>query len=157
MTLRSRVARIVELAPGDTVGYGRTYQAVGAERAALVPVGYADGYRRALSGRGWMAIRGERTPILGRVSMDQTVVGLPPRVEARVGDGVLVVGAEPGDTAPTVVDLAELLETIPYEVVTSVAKRVPRQYVRRGEAVLDSCRETENDITATGCRWRRPR
>ena len=135
MTVRSRIARIVELAPGDTVGYGRTYRAAGIERAALIPIGYADGYRRALSGRAWVGIGGRPAPVLGRVSMDQTVVGIPTGVEARVGDEVTVAGGRPDEGAPSVAELAEALGTITYEVVTGVADRVPRHYVRGGELV----------------------
>jgi len=132
LTVRSRVTRLIDLAPGDTVGYGRTYRAARAERAALVPIGYADGFRRALSNRGWMDVGGERAPVRGRVSMDQTVVGIGGDRPVRVGDEVVVVrGVEPA-AAPSVVEIAETLETIPYEIVTTIGSRVPRTYVGPG-------------------------
>lgn len=131
LSLRSRVARVIELSPGDTVGYGRTHRVDRPGRAALVPIGYGDGYARALSGRGWMGIGGRKAPILGRVSMDQTVVGVPDGLDVEVGDEVVVLGrAEDG--APTVEALAMLTGTIAYEVVTAIAARVERHVQRDG-------------------------
>ena len=92
MRIESRIARLIALAPGDTVGYNRTFRATSPMRAALVPIGYADGYRRALSGRGWVGINGQRMPVLGRVSMDQIVVEIPHGAQADVGDVVSVLG-----------------------------------------------------------------
>ena len=134
LTLRSRIARIFKLKQGDTVGYGRSYRATEDERAALIPIGYADGYRRALSNRGWMGLHGHPAPVRGWISMDQTVIAVPKGIRAKIGDDVLVAG-EPGDDAPSVVDLARLLDTIPYEVVTSIAARVPRHFVSKGEVL----------------------
>ncbi len=132
LSIRSTVGRVIELSPGDSVGYGRTYRAAKRERAALVPIGYADGYRRDLSSRAWMGIRGASAPVAGRVSMDQTVVGAPEGLPVRIGDEVVVVGSS-GEGAPTATELAKLLDTIPYEIVAAVAARVPRYYIWRGE------------------------
>lgn len=132
MSIRSRVARVVPLAAGDTVGYGRTYAAERQEHAVLVPIGYGDGYRRGLSGLGWVGIAGRRAPVRGRISMDQTVVSVPDGVAARVGDDVVVLDGDPQWGAPDATTLADLLGTIPYEVVTGIAARVPRHYLRGG-------------------------
>jgi alanine racemase len=145
LTLVSRVARIVPLAPGDTVGYGRTYRAEVPERAALIPVGYADGYRRGLSGRGAMRLGGAVAPVLGRVSMDQTVIGVPSGAAVAPGVPVLVAG---GTEPPTsLAHLAGLLDTIPYEVAAGLTARVPRYYVEGGRVVavegLDGLREPD--------------
>lgn len=135
LTLRSRLVRVFALGPGDTVGYGRTFRADRQMLAGLVPIGYADGYRRQLSGRGWMAVAGERSPILGRVSMDQTVVALPVGRQHRLGDEVVVAGADPDGVAPTMDELGELIGTNSYEMLISIAPRVPRHYLRGGAVV----------------------
>ena len=77
ISLESRITRLIALAPGDTVGYNRTFHASSPMRGALVPIGYADGYRRALSGRAWVGIDGRRAQVIGRISMDQIVVEVP--------------------------------------------------------------------------------
>lgn len=127
MSLHSRVARIIDLAPGDTVGYGRTYRAEVPERAALVPIGYADGYRRGLSSRAWMGLRERRADVRGRICMDQTVIAIPHGMPARVGDEVVIAG-DAATGAPGLEELAELVDSIPYEVATGIARRVPRHF-----------------------------
>jgi alanine racemase len=138
LSLRSRVARVFDLAPGDSVSYGRTFVADRPLRAALVPVGYADGYRRSLSNRGAMLLGGRRAPVLGRVCMDQTVIAMPDGVAARVGDEVVLIGAQ-GDDEITADDLAALAGTIGYEIATGLGARVPRVYRRGGLVVAEEC------------------
>ena len=139
MTVFSRIGRLVPLEPGDAVSYGGTYRVEANERGALVPIGYGDGYRRGLSSRGWMAIGGERAEILGRVCMDQVVVRAPADGSSNVsgGDLVTVVGDGTAGTAgaPTLDELAELLDTISYEMATGITSRVPRLYTRDGNVV----------------------
>ncbi len=128
--LVSRITRVIRLAPGDTVGYGRTYRSDRAELAALIPVGYADGYRRGLSGLGAMRVGGKVAPVLGRISMDQTVIALPAGTGATTGSEVLVAG---GDEPPTsLAHLAKQLGTIPYEVAAGISARVLRVYLQGG-------------------------
>jgi len=134
LRLRTRVARVLDLAPGDSVSYGRTFVATRPMRAALVPLGYADGYRRALSGRGQMLLGGRRAPVLGRVCMDQTVIGVPDGVAVAVGDEVVALGAQ-GDEAIDADELAALAGTIGYEIGTGIGARVPRHYLRGGRTV----------------------
>ena len=134
LSLHSRVARVFDLAPGDSVSYGRTFVADRPLRAALVPVGYADGYRRSLSNRGAMLLGGRRAPVLGRVCMDQTIIAVPDGVAARIGDEVVLIGAQ-GDERIGADDLAALAGTIGYEIVTGLGARVPREY-RRGGVVV---------------------
>ncbi len=133
LTLRTRVAQVRTLAPGDTVSYGRTYTATGPENVALLPIGYADGLRRGLSGKGWVAIAGQRAPIRGRVCMDQTVVACP-GTDVASGDPVVVFGDGTGP-GPTLADVATLTGTINYEIVTGISHRVPRWYLREGRPV----------------------
>ncbi|HET8631750.1 MAG TPA: alanine racemase [Thermomicrobiales bacterium] len=132
--VRSRVARVLDLAPGDSVSYGRTFVAERPLRAALVPLGYADGYRRALSGRAAMLLGGRRAPVLGRVCMDQTVVAVPEGLDVRVGDEVTALGAQ-GDDRVTAEELADLAGTITYEITTGLGARLPRHYLRAGRVV----------------------
>jgi alanine racemase len=138
LSLRSRLARVFELAAGDSVSYGRTFVAERPLRAGLVPVGYADGYRRSLSNRGEMLLSGRRAPVLGRVCMDQTVIAIPDGVEARVGDEVVLIGAQ-GDEVITADEMAALAGTIGYEIGTGLGARVPREYLQGGVVVAEEC------------------
>lgn len=135
LTMRSRVARVFDLRPGDTVGYGRTYRCEVAERAALAPIGYADGYPRVLSGVGHVSLGGRPAPLLGRISMDQCVVRVPDGLAAAPGDEVVVFGGDPAGVAPSIEGVAALTGTIGYEIACGIAARVPRVYVRGGEIV----------------------
>ncbi len=133
LTLRTRVAQVRTIGPGDTVSYGRTYSPVGPEIVALLPIGYADGLRRGVSGTGWVSLNGTRAPIRGRVCMDQVVVG-DCGSDVGVGDPVVVFG-DGTDSAPTMRDVARLASTINYEIATGIAQRVPRWYLSAGEPV----------------------
>lgn len=137
LTIHSRVTRIIDLAPGDTVSYGRTYQATRSERGGLIPIGYADGYARTFSSRAHMAIRGHRADVLGRVCMDQTVIRLPDDTDIPLGAPVTIVGNGTDATigAPTIDDLAELTGTISYELTCRLQARLPKLYVQAGQLV----------------------
>jgi alanine racemase len=131
LRLESRIARIFPIDAGDTVGYNRTFRATSATRGALLPIGYADGYRRSLSGRAWVGLNGFRLPVLGRVSMDQTVVELPVGVLAKFGDAVTVMGDMTAGS-PSVNELADLMATNTYEVLVGLRRRIPRVFTRNG-------------------------
>ena len=135
MSLESRITRLIPLLPGNTVGYNRTFRASAPMLGALVPIGYADGYRRSLSGRAWVGISGRSAPVLGRVSMDQIVVEIPKKVRAQVGETVQVFGADPASGAPTIEELAELMDSNVYEVVVGIRGRVPRVFIRGGAPI----------------------
>ena len=127
MTLKSYVADVRRLAPGEGVSYGLTFRAEEEMFAAVVPVGYAEGYRRALSGRGVALVRGVRRPLLGRVTMDACVFGVDGSVE--VGDEVVLVGEQGGGRIGAE-ELGNLAGTINYEVTTGVnSRRVERRYL----------------------------
>jgi alanine racemase len=115
MTWKARVLAVRELEPGETVGYNATFTATERMRVALLPVGYADGLRRELSGSGWVMIARRRAAILGRVSMNLTVVDVTAIAGVRAGDEAVVLGA--GITAD---DHARLAGTIAYEIVCGV-------------------------------------
>jgi alanine racemase len=126
LALKSYVAAIRRLEPGEGVSYGLTFRASEPMLAATVPVGYADGYRRALSGRAEALIRGRRRPLLGRVSMDACVFAA--NREVRVGDEVVLLG-EQGGEAIRAEELAAHAGTINYEITTGLnPRRVERSY-----------------------------
>jgi alanine racemase len=134
MSLYSIVSQVKDIKQGETVSYGRTYTAKTAMRIAVIPVGYADGYPRALSNKGYMLINGQKAGILGRVCMDQTVVDVSSIPDVKVGDRVVVIG-ESGTEAVTADEIAELAGTIGYEIICGIGLRVPR-YVRRGGEII---------------------
>ena len=130
MSLKSVVTFVKELQPGQSVSYGRTFTADKPMRVATVCVGYADGYPRMLSGgpdRGVMAIRGQRAPVVGRVCMDQTMVDVTDIPGVKEGDEVSVFSPVPGNDLET---MARVLDTISYEIMTSVSGRVKRIYLK---------------------------
>ena len=129
LSLKSRVAFVRSLPPGASVGYGGTYTAESATRAALVSIGYADGVRRALSNRGEVLIREQRARILGRVSMDQIVVD-GDACAAREGDEVVLIGKQ-GEAEINVDEVAGWAQTISYEILTGIGSRVPRLHKGR--------------------------
>jgi alanine racemase len=129
LTLRTRVAQIRELKAGESVSYGRTHKAIRPSRIAVLPIGYADGYNRALSNRGAVLIRGQRARIIGRVCMDMTMVDVTGIPGMTVGEPVVVIGRQ-GDDRISAAELAAWLGTIPYEVLCAIGPRVPRIYER---------------------------
>lgn len=133
MRLKTVVAHIKEIEPGSAVSYGRTFTAKEKMRVATVPVGYADGYPRALSDRADVLIRGKRCRVLGRICMDQCMVDVTAVPEVRLGDIVTLIGEDGGENV-TAAELAERSGTIPYEIVCGISKRVPRIDVNGGRA-----------------------
>jgi len=122
----SAIAGVRRLAPGDGVSYGLTFRAGEPTFAATVPVGYAEGYRRALSGRAEALIGGKRRPLLGRVTMDASVFGVDESVG--VGDEVVLLGRQDGEHVGAE-ELGSLAGTINYEITTGVNPcRVERSY-----------------------------
>lgn len=128
LTWKTAVALVKTVPAGTPVSYGRTYVTRGRETLATLPVGYADGYRRALSNRGQVLLAGRRARVVGRVCMDQIVVSVPPGVEVRAGDEAVLLGRQ-GDDAVTADEMAAWLGTISYEVLCAIGGRVPRVYL----------------------------
>jgi alanine racemase len=125
--MRARVVDIRVVPDGDTVSYGGSYRAVGDRRIATLPVGYADGYRRALSNRASVLMRGRRVPVAGVVTMDMTMIDVTD-VECEIGDVATLIGAD-GDDRIDVNEVASVGELSPYEVLTSLRGRLPRRYL----------------------------
>jgi alanine racemase len=136
-TIHGRIARVFDLNPGDAVGYGGTYLVDIPGRAALVSLGYADGYRRTLSNVGYMSIRGQRADVIGRVSMDQTVIRVPDGLDIDEGEPVIIVGdgTEATAGAPTFNELAVLSGGIAHDFIVGLAARLPKLYTRNGHVV----------------------
>jgi alanine racemase len=134
LSVKSRVSRIHELSTGACVGYGCTFVAHKPTRAALVPIGYGDGFHRALSNKSSVLVGGRRAPIIGRVSMDQIVVDIDGLPEVRQDDEVVILG-EQGQECIRAEEVAELSGTINYEVTTSLLPRVTRVYRKGGQVI----------------------
>ena len=134
LTLKSLVSRVRLLPAGAGVSYGRTYLTSRPTLAALVPVGYGDGFHRILSNKGSVLIRGRRAPILGRVCMDQFVVDVSGIPEVQQDDEVVLVGQQ-GQARIRAEEVALLAGTLNYEVTTSLLPRVARLYYTSNELV----------------------
>ena len=132
LSLRAVISHIKEIEAGSDVSYGRTYTAERKMRIATIPVGYADGYPRDLSGKGNVLVHGVRCPIIGRICMDQCMIDVTDVPEAKMGDTVTMIGRD-GSEEIRAEELAELLNTIHYEVVCGISKRVTRVYLKNGE------------------------
>lgn len=125
LTWKTVIASVKTLPPGHAVGYGNTYTTQGEECIAVIPVGYADGFRRAPTHYGEVLVRGQRTPIVGRVSMEKTMIRVDHIPEVAIGDEVVLLGPQ-GDDWIRAEEVARHLGTINYEVVCSILPRVMR-------------------------------
>lgn len=130
----THVAHVKWVEEGSLVGYGGTFVAPKRMKIATLPVGYADGYPRSLSNKGYVLIHGKKACLLGRVCMDQMMVDVTEIDRVIFGDEATLVGKN-GDLEVTVEELAKLSERFNYEFVCDITKRVPREYVQNGEVV----------------------
>ena len=127
LTWHSRVTHVKLLTSGREISYGGTFMTRKPTLVATVPVGYADGYRRSLSGKFYVLIRGKRAPILGRVCMDQMMVDVTHIGDVQLNDRVVLVGTD-GEETITVEAIAEAADSFNYEFVCGISRRVPRFY-----------------------------
>ena len=128
MSLVSHISYVKNIEAGDEVSYGGTFKAEKTMRVATIPVGYADGYPRMLSGRGYVLIKGRKAPILGRVCMDQFMVDVTDIEGAARGDEVVLLGKQ-GDERITAEELGDISGRFNYELVCDISKRVPRNFI----------------------------
>lgn len=128
LSWKSVVSMVKEVNPGDTIGYGRSFVAENKTRIATIPTGYADGYSRLLSNKGWVLINGAKAPIVGRICMDQMMVDITDIPNVQFDTEVVLIGKS-GNEEITADDLANLYGTIGYEVVCGISKRVDRIYL----------------------------
>jgi alanine racemase len=127
LTWKTRVLTVKDVPAGQAVGYMGTYVTKEHSRIAVLPVGYADGYPRLLSNRARVIVRGEYAPVVGRVSMDLTMVDVGHIPGVAVGDEVILIGSS-GSKSVDAVELARLCESVPYEILCGISQRVPRVY-----------------------------
>jgi len=134
LTFKTCIAQIKELPKGGTVSYGCTYEAPRDVHVATLPVGYADGYNRLLSNRGEVLIRGQRAPVIGQVCMDMIMVDVTDVSGVREGEEAVLLGRQ-GDETLFADTWAAHLDTITYEVLCNISKRVPRTYLWQGKTI----------------------
>lgn len=145
LALKARVLHLKRVPAGTTIGYGRTHRTTAPTVIATVPIGYGDGYPRALSNRGEMLVGGRRVPIAGRVCMDLCMLDLGPGAEAAVGDEVVAIGAQEGARIHAH-EVAERAGTISYEIVTALSPRVRRRYLHSDAAQRERPRQLQLPI-----------
>jgi len=134
LTLKTNIVHVKTLPKGMYISYGRKFITDRESVIATLPIGYADGYTRALSNKGKVIINGKLAPVVGRVCMDQLMVDVTDAGEVKVGDEAILLG-EQGNTKFNADDLAKILDTINYEIICMIGRRVPRVYIKNGEIV----------------------
>jgi len=127
MSLFSRIMLLKQVPKGEKLGYGGTFETKRDSLIATIPIGYDDGYRRVFSNRGRVIVRGKFAPVVGRVSMDLTLIDVTDVPGATLDDRVTLLGSD-GDCSITAEDLGELAGTISYEITCGISNRVPRIY-----------------------------
>ena len=128
MTVKSRIICIKDINKGRSISYGRTFTAKRDMRVAIIPIGYNDGYLRALSNKSSVLIGGKFCPVVGKVTMNQIIVDIALVKSASQGDEVVILGKQ-GDSTISADDLANYADTINYEIVCSLGNRLPRVYL----------------------------
>jgi alanine racemase len=126
MSLRSYVADVKRFSAGDSAGYGQTWRAPADTWVGVLPLGYGDGVRRALSNNAEVLVRGRRHPLVGTVSMDNVTIDLGPETDVEPGDEAVLIGSQGGETI-LAEDVARCIGTINYEVTCGISARVPRE------------------------------
>lgn len=132
MEVVSHIIHIKEIEAGTGVGYGHIYIAPEKRKIATVCIGYADGFNRAFSNKGYVLINGKKAPITGKVCMDQIMVDITDIKDAKIGDHVIIMGSSNGETI-TAEQLGQMCESFNYEVVCTFMPRVMRLYYENGE------------------------
>lgn len=132
LSLRTRIVFLKRTPAGRSISYGRTYITQRPTVIATLPIGYADGYGRILSNKAKVLVKGQRAPVVGKVTMDQTMIDVGHIEGVKLGDEVVLIGKQ-GDNEIRCEELARLAGTIPYEIVCSITNRVPRIYKNSAE------------------------
>lgn len=131
LSWKSQISMVKTVYPGETIGYGRTYSPIKISKIATVTTGYADGLNRHMSNRGFLLVNGYKAPIVGRICMDQTLIDVTDVPDIKMGDIVTILGNS-GDISYFADDMANDLDTIGYEVLCDISKRVQRFYKTHG-------------------------
>lgn len=132
MELKSHITYVKDVPAGAAISYGGTYVADKKRRVATIPVGYADGYPRQLSNKGWVLIHGKKAPILGRVCMDQFMADVTEIDNVKKGDEVTLLGRD-GDEFISIEEMGDLCGRFSYEFACDISPRVPRVYIKDGK------------------------
>jgi alanine racemase len=127
LSLRTRIVFVKDVPAGRSISYGRTYITERPTRIATLPIGYADGYGRILSNRASVLVKGQKAPVTGKVTMDQTMVDVGHIKGVKIGDEVVLIGRQ-HQARMSAEEIARVSKTIPYEIVCSITNRVPRVY-----------------------------
>jgi alanine racemase len=128
MSINSTITLLKKIYKGDTLGYGKTFKAERESLIATIPIGYHDGFARNLSNRGKVLINGVFVPVVGRISMDWTIIDVTEVPNVKVNDAVVIIGNQNG-LKISAEDIAKELETISYEITCGINRRVIRKYV----------------------------
>lgn len=134
MTVKTRITRIDEKEENTPVSYGATFRTTKKTKIATVPIGYADGYLRCLSGTAFMSVNGVSVPVVGRICMDQCMIDVSAVNNINVGDEVIVFG-NGGDSRITLEELAQNAGTVPHEILSLTGNRIPRVYIKGGKII----------------------
>lgn len=134
MSLRCCIAHVKLIDPGATVSYGRHFKATSRRKIATLPVGYADGYSRILSGKVDVLYHGHRVPQVGAICMDQCMIDVSGEAGVHAGDEVVLFGRQ-GDSFIPIEEIASACGTINYEIMCNISRRVPRVYMKHGQVV----------------------
>lgn len=137
MSVKTQVIHLHKVMAGSGISYGWSYVAPRDMMVATVPIGYADGYKRLLSGKVCMLADGQRVPVLGKICMDQCMIDVSSVHTIHVGDVITVLGQE-NQSSVTADELAKLCQTISYEVVSTIGTRIPRLYLKNGRVLNES-------------------
>ena len=127
MSLKTRVVFIKDIPAGRSISYGRTFISQKATKVATLPIGYADGYNRGVSNKASVLVHGQFAPVVGRVTMDQTMIDVGQIKGVKIGDEVVLIGKQ-GHHEIRVEQLSRLAGTIAYDFICGISNRVPRIY-----------------------------
>jgi alanine racemase len=133
MSLKAEISHVKELEAGRGISYGLKYVTPGTRKIATIPIGYADGFTRMLSGKAEVLVKGKKVPVVGRICMDQCLIDVT-GIDAKIGDEVVLFGSD-GTNTITIDEVAAKLGTINYEITCMISKRIPREYTRDGKTV----------------------
>ncbi|MEL7610457.1 MAG: alanine racemase [Bacillota bacterium] len=134
MTLKARISDVKIINAGESVSYGRTFIADKSTIVATLPIGYADGFCRKLSGQANALVHGIKVPVIGRICMDQCMLDVTDVQDVKIGDEAVLFGSQ-GDSFITIDEIAKKLDTINHEIVCGISKRVPRVYIKNGKVI----------------------
>lgn len=134
LSLKCQVIHVKELPKGEYIGYGRKFMTERDSVIATLPIGYADGYIRGLYGKAQVIINGKLAPVVGKICMDQCMVDVTDIGPVNIGDEVILLGEDNG-IKNNADDMAQMLDTINYEILCMIGRRVPRIYIKDGEMV----------------------